>query len=218
MPPKSKEEKRKYYTDKRREYRRKNLESLRRYQAAYHKRTYQANKERLQEQVREYDRTHKDERREYMRRYGLKRNPRITSEERRELTNKRKRDRRKTDARFVLCGRMSARINGALKYGKCGKSWKDMIPYTLDDLVERLKQTLPDGYSWDDFLNKDGRSLDGLHIDHILPVSKFNFEKPEDDDFQRCWALSNLRLLPAKQNMAKHNKIDKPLQTSLIFN
>jgi len=32
---------------------------------------------------------------------------------------------------------------------------------------------------------------------------------------KRCWALSNLRLLPAKENMIKHNKLDRPFQPAL---
>ncbi|GAI61384.1 unnamed protein product, partial [marine sediment metagenome] len=34
-------------------------------------------------------------------------------------------------------------------------------------------------------------------------------------DFKRCWALENLRLLPAKENMVKHNKLDRPFQPAL---
>ena len=36
--------------------------------------------------------------------------------------------------------------------------------------------------------------------------------------FERCWALKNLRLLPAKENFAKKDKLEKPFQPSLMIN
>lgn len=43
----------------------------------------------------------------------------------------------------------------------------------------------------------------------------FEFSKPEDFQFQKCWSLDNLRLLPAKENLAKKDKLIKPFQPSL---
>ena len=45
--------------------------------------------------------------------------------------------------------------------------------------------------------------------------SAFNFSKPEHIDFKRCWSLENLRLLPAMENIKKHNKLFKPFQPAL---
>jgi len=55
------------------------------------------------------------------------------------------------------------------------------------------------------------------HIDHVIPTSVFNFEKPEDDDFKRCWSLQNLQPLWALDNIKKGNKLEKPFQPKLIF-
>ena len=63
--------------------------------------------------------------------------------------------------------------------------------------------------NWQDFM--EGK----LHIDHIIPISAFNFTKPEHINFKRCWGLSNLRLLPAKENRIKKDKIIKPFQLAL---
>jgi 5-methylcytosine-specific restriction endonuclease McrA len=89
------------------------------------------------------------------------------------------------------------------------RSWIDLVDYDKKQLYIHLTKTLPDGYTWSDFL------AGKLHIDHIIPISAFNFSKPEHIDFKRCWALSNLRLIPAKENLIKSNKIYKPFQTSL---
>jgi hypothetical protein len=38
-------------------------------------------------------------------------------------------------------------------------------------------------------------------LDHILPQSDLPYTSMEDDNFKKCWALSNLRPLSAKQNL-----------------
>ena len=41
------------------------------------------------------------------------------------------------------------------------------------------------------------------HVDHKIPKSVFNYKNAEDLDFQKCWALSNLRPMWARENMSK---------------
>ncbi len=118
--------------------------------------------------------------------------------------------RRNTIPKINLNCRMSSAISHSLKNGKGGKSWLDLVDYTLCDLIKRLKKTLPKGYTWQDFLKKDV-----LHIDHIIPKSVYNYTKPEHEDFKRCWALENLQLLPAKENKIKGAKLEKEFQQSL---
>lgn len=107
--------------------------------------------------------------------------------------------------------KISVSIGAALKGNKAGRHWEDIVGYTLGQLYRRLRYTMPKGYEWQDYL--DGK----LHIDHKIPVSVFNFEKPEDIDFQKCFALKNLQLLPALENIIKSNKLDKHFQPSLRF-
>ena len=103
-------------------------------------------------------------------------------------------------------------MRGSIRKGsKNGRCWETLVGYTVDQLIKRLKKTLPKGYIWQDYL--DGK----LHIDHKIPISVFNFETPENIDFKKCWALKNLQLLPVKENLSKHNKIDKHFQPSLLL-
>ncbi len=102
-------------------------------------------------------------------------------------------------------------LNMCLKKGKERKPTFEILGYTAEQLIRRLTKTMPNGYVWDDYMT--GK----LHLDHIVPISVFNFQKPEDNDFKRCWALKNLQLLPAQENRIKHNKINKHFQPSLIF-
>ena len=68
---------------------------------------------------------------------------------------------------------------------------------------------MPKGYIWQDYL--EGK----LHIDHIIPIDVFNFDSPEQIAFKKCWGLKNLRLLSARENIIKNNKLLKPFQLGL---
>ena len=106
---------------------------------------------------------------------------------------------------------MRRAITESLKGKKAGRRWEDLVGYTLNDLFKRLKSTMPEGYTWQDYLK--GK----LHIDHIIPKSVFNFTKPEHPDFLKCWALENLRLLPERENIIKSNHLTRPFQPALMF-
>ena len=150
---------------------------------------YLKNKEYIIEKSKEFYQNNKDHRRKYLNDY--------------------KKKRRKTDIGFHISEKISAGIRNSIRKEKNGYSWEDLVGYSLTQLINRLKRTMPDGYSWDNVMNGN------LHIDHIIPISAFDYSTPYDEDFLRCWALSNLRLLPAEENMSKGAKILKPFQRSL---
>jgi DNA-directed RNA polymerase subunit RPC12/RpoP len=97
-----------------------------------------------------------------------------------------------------LSARMSSRMRKSLYRGKQGRSWREWVPYTLDQLRSHLERQFVKGMTWDNF----GK----WHIDHIQPVSSFTYQDPTDSEFQACWALSNLRPLWALENHIKHAK------------
>jgi len=112
--------------------------------------------------------------------------------------------------------RLNASISGgiyrSLVYGKNGKHWENIVGYTLEQLKKHLKKQFKLGMTWDTYGGKNG-----WQIDHITPKSVFNFETPENPDFQRCWCLKNLQPLWAIDNYEKHTKIDTPVQMSLLL-
>ena len=107
--------------------------------------------------------------------------------------------------------RIAAGMRFSLKEGiaKGGAHWEDLVGYNYSQLERRLKKTMPEGYSWDDFLIGD------LHIDHIRPIASFNITSADCFDFRQCWALDNLRLLPASQNRLKKDNLLAPAPMSL---
>lgn len=116
------------------------------------------------------------------------------------------RDRWSIDLKYNLNKRMGHSMRLALKSNKNGRHWEILVGYTLNDLIERLKSTMPKGYTWQDYL--EGK----LHIDHKIPISIHNFTKSKHTDFRRCWSLNNLQLLPARENIIKSNRLSRPFQ------
>ena len=106
-------------------------------------------------------------------------------------------------------GRISAQISNVMRGKKMGRRWEILVGYSAQELIAHIEKLFLDGMSWE--------NRHKWHIDHIIPVSAFNFTKPEHRDFKRCWALKNLRPLWAKDNMRKHAKLDKPFQPSLLL-
>ena len=115
----------------------------------------------------------------------------------------------KTDLKYNLSRKMSRTIRLSLKGKKSGRHWEDLVGYTCNDLIKRLKKTIPEGYNWNDYIKGV------LEVDHKIPISVFNYTKPEHPDFKCCWALSNLQLLLKEKNRTKRAKIYKPFQPAL---
>jgi hypothetical protein len=122
---------------------------------------------------------------------------------------------RKTDIIFNIRCVLSTRIITALKkkkYCKNGKSFLLSLPYSIKELKNHLeKQFLEPGNEWMTWNNwgkysvktwDDNNSKTWTwNIDHTIPQSKLPYTSMEDDNFQKCWALENLRPLSAKQNV-----------------
>ncbi len=87
------------------------------------------------------------------------------------------------------------RITGVLKEKYKSKSFEKIFGYSKEVLKAHLERQFEEGMSWKNF----GK----WHIDHIVPVSNFNYSSHTEDDFKFCWALSNLRPLWASENYKK---------------
>ena len=108
------------------------------------------------------------------------------------------RERRAADPSWKVSAHMKTMIGRGLKGGKAGRSWRAFVPYTLEELMAHLERQFLPGMTWD--------NRGDWHIDHIVPLSSFEFTGPDDANFQAAWALTNLRPLWAKDNIRKSAK------------
>lgn len=112
--------------------------------------------------------------------------------------------RRQNESRFKLKCNISCLVSQKLRYrlfSKNKKSTWDFLPYTVEELISHLESLFTKGMTWENH----GRF--GWHIDHKIPDCKFNYKSVEDEEFQKCWALSNLQPLWWQDNLIKGGKI-----------
>lgn len=69
----------------------------------------------------------------------------------------------------------------------------------MNKYIEHFKKTCPN-----EFISVIEKNK--YHIDHIIPCSAYDFSDKEE--IKKCWQPENLRLIPAKENIIKSNKID----------
>lgn len=94
-----------------------------------------------------------------------------------------------------LNNNMASGMWASLKGAKLKRPWESLVGYTRQQLMHHLELKFKDGMSWENY----GK----WHVDHIMPKSGFQFDSAEDPEFHKCWALSNLQPLWAKDNIAK---------------
>lgn len=123
---------------------------------------------------------------------------------------RRKDEKKRSMPKGRLDDAMARGVHRGLVHGaKSGRRTFDLLGYTVNELMDHLEKQFTDGMSWSNY----GKG--GWEIDHVIPRSAFNYETPQDIDFMRCWALSNLQPLWCSENRAKRNKLEKPFQPSL---
>jgi len=77
------------------------------------------------------------------------------------------------------------------------------LSYTAEQLKAHLESLWEPWMSWSNYGGRANNKKKTWHIDHIKPQSSFNFTSVEDGNFQKCWALENLRPLEKIANMKK---------------
>ena len=153
------------------------------------KKYYQTHKKEIKEHVKLYQQIHRDERNKWQRIYY--------------------KARRKIDPKFKLNKNISIAIYRSLKDNKNGRHWEQLVGWTLDELKIHLERQFRGSMGWINYGEWE--------IDHRIPISAFNFDCSDHIDFRRCWALSNLQPLWAKENLSKNDKLNKDFQPSLAL-
>jgi hypothetical protein len=124
--------------------------------------------------------------------------------------NENTRQKRKEDPIFQLRDnvRTIIRLMITKNYGsKNGSSINNYLPYTMQELKDHLQSQFQSWMTWNNYGKYDSKvwndsdsSTWTWQLDHIVPQSILPYSSMEDENFQKCWALSNLRPLSAKTN------------------
>lgn len=165
------------------------------------------NKKKAVKYLKEYKKINKEKLSKYWKNYGKLNKERRTENRRiwakknrersRAVQRKWTRMKRATDPKYRCNMNMSGAIRVAIRGGKNGKKWEQIVGYTLKDLIKHLESQFDEKMSWDNYGPY-------WHIDHIKPKNRFNYQSSDDVEFKKCWALENLQPLEAYKNFAKH--------------
>lgn len=125
----------------------------------------------------------------------------ITHPEKLRLIRKKASKKYRSTPKGKISGSLSALIRRSLIGNKNKQHWEYLVDFTNMQLKKHLENQFKEGMTWENYGE--------WHIDHITPISAFSFEKTSDVDFKKCWSLSNLRPLWAKENLQKGAKYVK---------
>jgi hypothetical protein len=119
----------------------------------------------------------------------------------RHLQNQRnyKNNRCQQDVDFKLKRRIRSRL-GRIKFSNSLRTL-DWLGCSIQELKHHLESKFLVGMSWDNY------GKHGWHIDHIIPLSKFNLT--DDEQLRKACHYTNLQPLWAKDNLVKSNKTEK---------
>jgi hypothetical protein len=123
--------------------------------------------------------------------------------------NKRKAIKEASSVQGILNKSMRTYMCRSLRGMKGGRRWESLAGYSVNKLKTHLEKQFVTGMSWEE--------REKWHIDHKIPLSVFNFNKPEDIDFKKAWALENLQPMWAAKNISKGAKLTEPFQPSLAI-
>lgn len=97
-------------------------------------------------------------------------------------------------------GRYGEYLRAALKNATSSNKVAEVFGFTIAELRAHLERQFSKGMDWQRF------NAGEIHIDHIRPLASFDLDAP--DELRAAWALTNLRPLWAKDNLAKGAKIE----------
>jgi hypothetical protein len=146
-----------------------------------HKKWYNENKDKWNEYIKEYREKNIDKIREVKRNY--------------------ERTRKANDPLYKLVANFRTAIYTVLKENNMNKygHYFEILQYSPEELATHLEKQFSEGMSWENYGE--------WHVDHISPITSFNFQEVGDNEFMKCWSLENLQPMWADENIRKSNKI-----------
>lgn len=164
----------------------------------YNKEYFQRNKEELSVKNAEYRLNNEDSIRAQRKQYREANADHIKEKQKEYLPIRKQRikERRKVDKDFQLTEILRSKIHKMLKGNET--SYKDLIGCEHDTLKKWLEFQFDDKMSWDNIGTY-------WHVDHILPINKFDLSNELDK--RVCFRWTNLQPLEGKENRSKYNHL-----------
>ena len=186
------------------EYIEQNKEKIRLYQKQYD----EDNNEKKKEYIKQYYVNNKEEKKSYAKSYRKNNMTKIREytkqydKTHREEKNIYQNTRRSNSLDLQLKDNISTYLNKTINKKMTTNKYLKLFGYNLDNLKNHLENQFKPGMTWDNYGRKKG--IRCWEIDHIKPVSLFNFT--EDECIIECWSLNNLQPLWDDENRRKSNK------------
>lgn len=108
-------------------------------------------------------------------------------------------ERMKNDPNYRLARNIRKRFAMAIKKGSKGGSAIKCLGCSIEELKKHLELQFKEGMNWDNY----GKS--GWHIDHIIPLVKFDLTNLED--VRKVCHYTNLQPLWAEENLSKGDNV-----------
>ena len=148
-------------------------------------------------QTKLYYKLNKEKNSEYCKSYYKKNKNKLDNN-----TKKYKRNLYNTNSNFKITQLLRNRLHSSIKKNKSNNTIK-LTGCSIDQLKEHLQSTaISNGYKNFNINNYSGKEY---HIDHKIPVSKFNLKCSYHQKL--CFNWSNMQILKANKNRIKYNKI-----------
>jgi hypothetical protein len=125
----------------------------------------------------------------------------------RAIKRKDKKRRMQNDIDYRLKVRISQKIRTTINGQKLYNHSLDLLGCSVAEAREHLERQFQPGMTWDNW------GVKGWHIDHIIPISSFDFTDIEQQ--RRCFHYTNLQPLWWMDNIMKADKIEEQ-QLTLI--
>lgn len=176
----------------------------------YQKQHYAANRESILERQKAHNKKpetrakERERRKEYCQRPDVKEKlaeyqERYYHSKGRKKQNEYKFKRRAEDPGFKLRCNLAIRARKVLKGEQKSAHMMDLIGCSLETLRVHLEYRFTPEMNWDNYGTY-------WHVDHIIPCASFDLTKEEDQ--RRCFHVSNLQPLEAKENMRKGARVE----------
>jgi len=166
--------------------------------AAYKK----ATKEKYAEYNKDYGKKWRDENKESQQAYFKKH-----YQKNKKTIHARDQARRRKNPKEKVLYNMRTRINKALKFGIKSKRTMELVGCTIDEMKSHLENQFDENITW------ENNTLDGWHVDHIVPCAVFDMSDPIHQ--LRCFNYRNLQPLWGSENISKGDSMTEEAEVLL---